>query len=261
MIINIAHRAAALLVLLGGLAWGPCLALGQPATDAVLRVQRTSDFTLDGMGTAEPWSQTRWVPIAQRATTERMTRNPAPAPPPHRRKPPAALTTRAKVLYSETGLYFLFQCEDRSLQATLQADYEELWWEDVVEIFLWPDEDMPLYFEYQLSPLGFVRMTRHKKEGPSKVVRYEGDRRAMHRTSVRGGKKEPGAPITQWTAEIYIPYAWLQPAPDVPPAAGTRWRANLYRFDYDTGDRTRWEWQLVEGGNHTLEKFGTLRFE
>ena len=254
-------RKAALMALLVVLAWGPRHGVGQTVAKDTLRVQKTSDFALDGKGTAAPWSKADGVPIAQRATTERMTRNPAPAPAPHRRKPPATLRTRAKVLYSETGLYFLFQCEDRALQATLQADYKELWWEDVVEIFLWPEEDAPLYFEYQLSPLGHVRMTRHQEGGASKVVRYEGDRQVIHRTSVQDGKKEPGASITQWTAEIFIAYEWLQPAPDVPPKPGTRWRTNLYRFDYDTGDRTRWEWQLVEGGNHTLEKFGTLLFE
>ncbi len=251
--------SAALIVLLVVLAFGHCRGFGQTGKDAVVRVQRTSDFSIDGKGTAEQWAKADWIPIPQRVTTERMSRNPAPAP--ANEKPPAELATRAKVLYSDTGIYFLFQCEDRLLQATMSADFMELWWEDVVEIFLWPDESDSTYFEYQISPLNHIRMTKHERGGSRQLVPYEANQRILHRTSVEGGEKESGALITQWTAEVYIPYEWLYPSPDVPPEPGTRWRVNLYRHDYDTGDRTRWAWQPVGESNHALKKFGTFLFE
>lgn len=253
-------QSALILALLVFLAGSHRPAFGQTGQEAVLPIKRTSDFSLDGKGTAEAWRKAEWIPITQRATTERMARNPAPRP--AAEKPPAELATRAKVLYSETGIYFLFRCEDRMLQATMEEDFKEVWWEDVVEVFLWPDESDSTYFEYQLSPLNYYRMTRHQK-GPSQsqLVTLGGSRRTLHATSVKGGDKESGTSITQWTAEIFIPYEMLRPIQNIPPEPGTQWRANMYRFDYDTGDRTRWEWQPVNGRNHDLGEFGTFLFQ
>lgn len=141
----------------------------------------------------------------------------------------------------------------------------QLWWEDVIEVFLWPDEKEATYFEYQLSPLDYeliIRISRDERSRSSwQPFSYGGDRRTRHGTSVEGGEKESGVTIAQWTAEIFMPYQLLHPANNIPPESGTTWRANLYRNDYDTGDRTRWEWQPVDGSNHALELYGTFVFE
>jgi hypothetical protein len=48
---------------------------------------------------------------------------------------------------------------------------------------------------------------------------------------------------------------------NVPPKNGSRWRANFYRIDHDTGETT-WQWQEVRDENfHDYEKFGTIVFE
>ena len=61
--------------------------------------------------------------------------------------------SRFKVLYSNTGLYFLMEGTDRTLTATMNEDFMDLWKEDVFEVFLWTDERFPVYFEYEISPL------------------------------------------------------------------------------------------------------------
>jgi hypothetical protein len=45
--------------------------------------------------------------------------------------------------------------EDERLSCTITRDNDSLYTEDVIEMFLWPDEGRPLYFEYEISPLGF----------------------------------------------------------------------------------------------------------
>lgn len=35
----------------------------------------------------------------------------------------------------------------------IQEDMSSLYLEDVAEVFLWPREELPVYFEYELSPL------------------------------------------------------------------------------------------------------------
>ena len=58
------------------------------------------------------------------------------------------------MLYSEKGIYVLFDGTDKTLTATMREDFLDLWTEDVFECFFWTDEKHPIYFEYEISPLG-----------------------------------------------------------------------------------------------------------
>ncbi len=56
-------------------------------------------------------------------------------------------------MYSDSGIYCLYQCTDSAIISTLKGDFLDLWKEDVVEAFFWTDERIPVYFEYELSPI------------------------------------------------------------------------------------------------------------
>ncbi len=212
----------------------------------ILKVMTCSDFEVTGDGINPQWNRTSWTNLPQRAAS------------------PVTYLTRAKVLHSETGVYFLFDCEDNKLTATLQGDNLDLYDEDVVEVFLWTQEDFPVYFEYEISPLNFelpIMVPNYKGKFYGWLPwHYEGDRRTRHATSVRGGKKESGSEITGWMAEIFIPYKLLTPLQQVPPAPGTRWRANLYRIDYDQ-EQIPFSWQKTGPSFHDYQNFGTFLFE
>jgi hypothetical protein len=109
-------------------------AVAQAKIDHV--VKRTSEFELKGDGTSPEWSKASWLPLPKRKGT-------------------ATYETRAKLLYSETGIYGMFECSDTKIIATMKEDFADLWKEDVIEIFFWTDESTPLYFEYELSPLNY----------------------------------------------------------------------------------------------------------
>lgn len=216
-------------------------------------VKKTSDFKVDGEGRSENWKNAEWIDITLQESV-----NDVPIP----------LKTRAKTLYSETGIYFLFWSEDEKLSATIQEDFGPLFREDVVEIFLWPDPTIPIYFEYELSPLNYelaflVPNINGKFQG-WRPTGYEGRKRTQHATSVQGGEKKSNAQIKSWTAEVFIPYILLNPIVQSAPKPGTSWRANLYRIDYDKG-YTSWTWQKttpkLRGSLHEFNKFGTLIFE
>ncbi len=214
--------------------------------EAVHIVRPCEDFDVSGDGSAPSWSKTEWINLAQRVDQ------------------PDTYNTRAKVLYSETGIYFLFDCEDQILAATITEHNQDLWEEDVVEVFLWTGEDFPVYFEYEISPLNFelpIMVPNDKGHFFGWLPwHYEGDRKIQHATSVKGGKKESRAPIKAWMAEFFIPYKLLSPLPQVPPEAGTKWRANMYRIDYDQGETT-FSWQETSETFHEYNKFGTFIFE
>jgi hypothetical protein len=218
-----------------------------PKEDSTLIVKKTIDFEIDGTGSAAEWEKASWVHL------------------PFRHGPKSQLKTKVKTLYSEEGIYFLFECQDERLTATYTEDFAKLYREDVVEVFLWTDEQYPVYFEYELSPLNYeLPILIFNLNGESSGWRpwnYEGEKRTRHATSVTGGEEESGSVVSGWTAEFFIPFALLSPSQNVPPERGTTWRANMYRIDYDGKGFKSWQWQPTSGSFHEYKKFGTFTFE
>ncbi len=224
------------------------LAGGAPEAAArELRVRPTADFELTGDGSAEAWKSAAWEPLHRRTAAG------------------LPYETRVKALYSPKGLYVLMDAADARISATPREDFEDLWKEDVFEVFLRTDERDPIYFEYEVSPLGReLPIVVPNLEGQYwgwRPWHYEGDRKVRKATSAVGGRLEPGSEVKGWRAEVFIPYALLKPLRNVPPGPGSRWRANFYRMDYDGGKPTSWDWSRVGPDFHEFGKFGTLVFE
>jgi hypothetical protein len=213
----------------------------QKSGDA-LKIKSTPNFDVDGTGNAEAWRTAEWIPLTKRKGT-------------------ADYTTRAKLLYSETGLYVLFSCEDKKISATLKEDFARLWEEDVVEIFLWTDQSVPIYFEYELSPLNYeLPILVPNLDGTFfgwRPWQYEGPRKTRHATKI---VKDRNGNVTEWIAEFFIPYALLTPLKNVPPQKGTEWRINMYRNDFDKNS-TSWSWKPVTKNYHHYEMFGAVIFD
>ena len=213
----------------------------------VVKVVSTDDFEITDDGSVVAWRKAPWIELKKRE-------------PNHHH-----YTARAKVLYSKTGLYFLMEGTDRKLTATIQKDFQDLWLEDVFEVFLWTDERFPIYFEYEISPLNReLPILIPNFDGQFLGWRpwhYEGDRKIKKRVSIIGGDQKTGADIRGWRAEFFVPYDLLKPLRNVPPKPGTKWRANFYRVDYDGGKSSAWEWSEVGPSFHDYKKFGVLKFE
>jgi hypothetical protein len=224
-----------------------------PAVDAPSRpakqmlVKATGDFEVTGDGSDAAWQKADWVPLAKRDDGGHDYR------------------TRIKLLYSPTGLYVLMDATDHRLTTTMKEDFLNLWTEDVFEVFLWTDERQPVYFEYEISPLGYelpiIIPNFDGKFYGWRPWHYEGNRRTRKATAAVGGPKKSGAKVKGWQAEVFMPYALLKPLQNVPPKPGSRWRANFYRVDYDDGKQTSWDWARVGPSFHEYQKFGTLLFE
>lgn len=218
-------------------------------TELQLRVNQTADFQVDGTGESMEWNQTEWVTLP-------------------RQEGEATYGTRIKTLYSERGVYFLFSCEDRKMKATIEEDFGPLFREDVIEVFLQPDPSLPIYLEYELSPLDYelplLIINIDGKFNSWRPSGYTEERKVVHATSAQGGERSSGAAISGWTAELFIPFRLLHPMVQGSPRPGTVWKANFYRIDYDYG-YSSWSWQCttpgVRGSFHEMEKFGTLIFK
>jgi hypothetical protein len=223
---------------------GGLISFGQEPGSMIIK--KCEDFKVTGDGTNAIWNKTEWIKMLQQGSDR------------------AGYDTRVKVLYSVTGIYFLFHCSDEKLTTTMAADNMDLWKEDVCEIFLWTEETFPVYFEYEISPMNYelpIMVPNYKGSFLGWLPwHYEGDKRTQHATSAVGGKKESGSSVKAWIAEIYIPYKLLAPLPKVPPVSGTKWRANMYRIDHDNG-QIRFVWQPIGKTFHEYDRFGTFIFE
>ena len=213
-------------------------------------VKKTVDFEVDGTGSNIAWEKMQWEPLTI------VSRNTLP------------YRTRMKVLYSEKGIYTLVDCEDAKLNASKTNFLDDIYTEDVVEMFIWTDERHPLYFEYEISPLNVELpiLVSNNDMGFFGWApwHYDGERVIRKATSVRGGEKKPGAEIAGWTAEYFIPFALFRGLPGSPPKSGDAWRVNVYRIDYDLGPKeaTQWAWNPDTGGNfHDFRRFGRMIFE
>jgi len=227
------------------LAASTTLSRAQSALDreATIVVSHTADFEITGDGRAASWKAAQWIDI------------------PHL-EGPSTYNTRVKLLYSDKGLYTLFNCEDRNITSTMNNDFDSLWREDVVEIFLWPDETYPLYLEYELSPrnreLILLIPQLNGVVGGWMPWGYTGKKRTRKATSI---VVDARGKTTAWIGEFFIPYALMHPLQNVPPTKGTRWKGNIYRCDYDDPKASYWAWQPVGDSFHEYLKYGTFVFE
>ena len=217
---------------------------------ATVKVPKVRNFEVTGDGTASAWKKAPWLALQKvGGKTE--------------------YQTRAKIVYSATGLYVLFECEDDHLTCSGKlGDMGNLFTEDVVEFFVWPNEEHPVYFEYEISPLNkelVILVPNHKGNffGWLPWHYHKEERRTRHATKVFGGAKKPGAKVAGWSAEFFVPFELITSLGNVPPKKGTQWRANFYRIDYDKKSKTQYAWEpaLQPNGNfHDYESFGILKF-
>jgi hypothetical protein len=210
-------------------------------------LSRTSDFALSGDGRATAWKKARWLTLSP---VGKVRRN---------------YPTRVKVIWSATGMYFLFECADRRLTCTMTEDNDDIFREDVFELFLWTDMSQRTYFEYEVSPLNVeLPLFISNNSGPFMgwlPWKYRGERKIRKATSVQGGEQLSMARISGWKAEVFIPFALFTGLGNSPPKKGTEWRANLYRIDYDGGRAAQWAWCTATGpAFHNFRKFGTFVF-
>jgi hypothetical protein len=178
----------------------------------------------------------------------------------------AGYATRCQIGWSEGGLYLVVDCEDKRLTSSQLPDFADLYTEDVVEIFLWPEESKALYFEYEISPFGAeLPLLVPNTDGTFMgwlPWHYEGERRVQKQVVVRGGDAVAGGAIEGWSVALHIPFALLKGMGNVPSSAGTVWRGNVCRMDYDQEPCAKWSLSPGVGGEfHRFGEFANFQFE
>lgn len=216
-------------------------AADHPADSGILKIKKTIDFEVSGKGDAKNWEQTSFINLPYCKGNQHY-------------------SSQFKILYSDKGIYCLYVSEDSIITSTIKEDFADIYNEDVVEVFFWPNEASKIYFEYELSPYNYeLPILVPNYEGKFLGWRpwhYEGDRLTKHAASIikKDGK------TSSWIAEFFIPFKLLAPLQNVPPEKGTTWRANFYRIDYDN-KTSQWSWMPTRKNFHDYERFGTITFD
>jgi len=223
--------------------------------DDTVIVKKTADFRVSGRGDNETWSKTSWQTFSR---VDPGGRN---------------YTSRSKILYSEKGVYLLFDGEDDLVITKDYQDDDEIYEGDVFEFFLQTEKGKP-YFEYEINHLGkqlilTLTGTPHKNLAWS-PWRKEYIKEPLIQKEVFINVKDKktttvikaGTKIISWSAEIFFPYELFSLMPGSIPKTGTVWHANFCRIDYDSGKMVQWSWsQKIKRDFHELENFGTIIFE
>lgn len=171
------------------------------------------------------------------------------------------LKTQIRSFWTDTDLYFLFQCPYTVLNLLLPADntkkHVNLWDHDVVEMFLGDDwKNIRHYREFEIAPTGDwidLAIDLDRKD-------YDHNWSSGWKTAARIDK---GRKVWYAAARIPLSAVSAQPVKD-----GTKWRMNLYRIDGLGADPQRhfmcWQPTCVpkdRDPNHVPEHFGTLVFK
>lgn len=153
---------------------------------------------------------------------------------------PAGYLTTFRAVWNESDLWLRFDIQDPSPWHTMTKRDEHLWEEEVVEIFIDLDGTGKDYAEYQISPANVLCDVRMESGWPNVksdlTWNHEGIESAVQMRAAAGN--DPGG----WTGIIRLPWRGLHSLPSVkegrasaPPAAGDRWRFNLYRIERPHG--------------------------
>lgn len=138
---------------------------------------------------------------------------------------PAIQQTVARLGWDDEGLHVRFDCEDRDAWGTFTRRDDPIWQEEAVELFLAPGEEDPVrYAEFEVSPGGVLfDALIHNPTG------LRADLTADVSWDCPGVRWEAGrgAARQDWWAALFVPWAGVAPAGEVPRV----WRANLYRIE------------------------------
>jgi len=176
---------------------------------------------------------------------------------------PSKFKTVAKVCWDDENIYTSFYAEDHAIWGTLTERDSEIFFEEVVEIFLQPDPESFDYFEFEVSPRNtcFDAFLECATEGSKAKGKHdwncEGFQSAVF---VEGTAEEKSEKDKYWQVEMAIPFKSLERST---PVAGETWRANLYRIELcEIEEFQAWSPTRTRSPNfHIKSKFGNLVFD
>ena len=225
----------------------------EPPLTSYTVLKATDPITIDGLLDEADWKRVVEAPMNN-----------------HRDGSPNPLKTTVRILWDDTNLYVGFYCEDKDAWATYDKKDANLWEEEVVEIFVDPDEYTHFYYEYEYNPLNnfldLVVMNAGKRLNGKFGGWFAWDHKGMKNAVYLKGDPKHGTNDEYWTVEVALPLDAFWVAANIPPKDGDMWRFNAYRFERKDPKEPKNYWQaawcpVINGSFHTPWRFGKIYFK
>ncbi len=181
--------------------------------------------------------------------------------------------TSARMLWDDDHLYFLFTMVDADVWSTYTNRDDQLYQEEVVEVFIDPDGDGLNYAEIEVNPLNTVfdlLLSRPWADSGSGFAQWNPEFASA--VGIDGTLNDGTDEDVSWTVEIALP--WVALATDLrdvmngqslPPMVGDLWRLNIYRFERirtdgaATAEASAWS-PVGVNDFHRPDRFGAMTF-
>jgi len=150
------------------------------------------------------------------------------------RKPVSA--TEGKLAWDNKYLYVAFKAYDKDIWGYFTERDAVTCWEDVLEIFIKPDEEKPSYYNFEINAIGAVYDAFNVKRRAG-----GGDGHRWSRWNCNGLKVKIKTAGTlnnlddedqYWQMEVAIPFGELPSLEGKLPELGDIWLFHLARYDY-----------------------------
>lgn len=179
-------------------------------------------------------------------------------------KRPAKTSTRARLLWDDTNLYFSAEMEDSDLYADLTIRNSMTWTNDVFELFFKPAQDNRTYYEFQVNAANTPLELFLPSRGSGGYQRFAPFTRLGMESAVKltGTLNDWRDQDTGWVVEGGIPWTAFT-ATGGKPKPGDKWRFALCRYDYSVAFEqveTSSCAPLTQSDFHRYEDYSVLTF-
>ncbi len=170
--------------------------------------------------------------------------------------------TQARLLWDDDYLYVAFSCKDNDIWGTTTERDQDIYNQEVVEVFIDAASCGSAYVEIEVSPLNAVLDLFMLWRDDRQRGLWDWDSAGLQTAVVVGGDPwHRGTCDRSWTVEMAIPMSDFEMAPNLPPWPGDTWRVNLYRIDRGVDGDEYTAWSPPRRINyHTPSRFGVLQF-
>jgi hypothetical protein len=151
-------------------------------------------------------------------------------------KPLPTWSTRAKMTWTNDGLYIAAEIIDPHVWAYLKNQDDIVFYDNDFEVFIDPDNDTHNYYEIEVNAVNTIFdlfMPKPYRNGSGAMIVYDtpGLKSAV---SVKGTLNNPNDKDTGWTVEMFVPFKAVTIANNVKiPTDGDFWRVNFSRVEWD----------------------------
>ena len=171
--------------------------------------------------------------------------------------------TNVKMLYDDKYLYIAFKCYDIDIWATMKNKDDDLWKEEVVEVFIDDDGDGKNYLEIEVNPLNTIwdgKISDPKTYKVKKAKKYNSG--VITAVKVKGTINNRKDKDEYWIVEMAIPFNNFTKVKNIRQKENV-WRVNFCRCDGKVSLKNReyTAWSPTYGIFQNPERFGKVVFK